>query len=199
VLIFSLNSNLMKYVIITFLVIVLAIVPQSVTTATRATQYKPANVPKTHDVPKVGTKVAFSDKVALQAIVAIQNAKNKGYKTPLPSLLTAQVIHESGNGKSYLVKAANNYNGIRAKKGEPFVWAKDDGKMRKFKKYSSLSASMADAIKVMNNGRYDQMFNEQSTYGQALALQNGFYASDRKYAKKLSEIVTQHDLQKYDK
>ena len=189
----------MKYAIIAFLVIVLAIVPQSVTTATRATQYKPANVPKTHDVPKVGTKVAFHDKVALQALVAIQNAKNKGLKTPLPSLLTAQVIVESGNGTSDLVLLANNYNGIRAKKGEPFVWAKDDGKMRKFKKYSSLSASMADAIKVMNNGRYDQMFNEQSTYGQALALQNGFYASDRKYAKKLSEIVTQHNLQKYDK
>lgn len=189
----------MKYAITFFLVVVLAIIPQSVTTATRATQYNPANVPKTHDVPKVGTKVAFHDKVALQALVAIQNAKNKGLKTPLPSLLTAQVIVESGGGTSYLVKAANNYNGIRAKKGEPFVWAKDDGKMRKFKKYSSLSASMADAIRVMNNGRYDQMFNERNTYGQALALQNGFYASDRKYAKKLSSIATQYSLKRYDK
>jgi len=68
----------MKYAIMFFLVVVLAIIPQSVTTATRATQYNPANVPKTHDVPKVGTKVAFHDKVALQALVAIQNAKNKG-------------------------------------------------------------------------------------------------------------------------
>jgi len=182
-----------------FLVVVLAIIPQSVTTATRATQYKPANVPKTHDVPRVGTKVGFHNKVALQALVAIQNAKNKGLKTPLPSLLTAQVIHESGGGTSYLVKAANNFNGIRAKAGEPFIWAKDDGKMRKFKKYSSLSASMADAIKVMNNSRYKGLFNEQSTYGQALALQNGYYASDRKYAKKLSSIATQYSLQKYDK
>jgi flagellum-specific peptidoglycan hydrolase FlgJ len=189
----------MKYAITFFLVVVLAIIPQSVTTATRATRYKPANVPKTHDVPKVGTKVAFSDKVALQALIAIQNAKEKGLRTPLPSLLTAQVIHESGGGNSYLVKAANNYNGIRAKAGEPFVWAKDDGKMRKFKKYSSLSASMADAIRVMNNSRYKGMFNEQSTYGQALALQNGFYASDRKYAKKLSSIATQHNLKRYDK
>ena len=189
----------MKYAIMFFLVVVLAIIPQSVTTATRATQYKPAKVPKTHDVPKVGTKVAFHDKVALQALVAIQNAKNKGLKTPLPSLLTAQVIHESGGGTSYLVKAANNYNGIRAKAGEPFIWAKDDGKMRKFKKYSSLSASMADAIKVMNNSRYKGLFNEQSTYGQALALQNGYYASDRKYAKKLSSIATQHNLKRYDK
>ena len=189
----------MKYAITFFLVVVLAIVPQSVTTATRATHYKPANVPKTHNVPKVGTKLAFSDKVALQAIVAIQNAKNKGYRTPLPSLLTAQVIHESGGGKSYLVKAANNYNGIRAKKGEPFVWAKDDGKMRKFKKYSSLSASMADAIRVMNNDRYKGLFSEQSTYGQALALQNGYYASDRRYAKKLADVATQHNLKRYDK
>lgn len=189
----------MKYAITFFLVVVLAIVPQSVTTATRATQYKPANVPKTHDVPKVGTKVAFSDKVALQAIVAIQNAKNKGLRTPLPSLLTAQVIHESGGGKSYLVKAANNYNGIRAKKGEPFVWAKDDGKMRKFKKYSSLSASMADAIRVMNNNRYKGLFLERSTYGQALALQKGYYASDRRYAKKLSSVAAQYKLQRYDK
>ena len=189
----------MKYAITFFLVVVLAIIPQSVTTATRATQYKPAKVPKTHDVPKVGTKVAFHDKVALQALVAIQNAKNKGLKTPLPSLLTAQVIHESGGGTSYLVKAANNYNGIRAKAGEPFIWAKDDGKMRRFKKYSSLSASMADAIRIMNNNRFKQMFNERNTYGQALALQNGFYASDRKYAKKLAEIATQHNLKRYDK
>jgi len=189
----------MKYAITFFLVVVLAIIPQSVTTATRATQYKPANVPKTHDMPKVGTKVAFSDKVALQALIAIQNAKEKGLRTPLPSLLTAQVIHESGNGKGYLVKAANNFNGIRAKAGEPFVWAKDDGKMRKFKKYSSLSASMADAIRIMNNNRFKQMFNERNTYGQALALQNGFYASDRKYAKKLSSIATQYRLNRYDK
>lgn len=189
----------MKYAIMFFLVVVLAIIPQSVTTATRATQYKSANVPKTNDVPKVGTKVAFSDKVALQALVAIQNAKNKGLKTPLPSLLTAQVIHESGGGKSYLVKAANNYNGIRAKKGEPFVWAKDDGKMRKFRKYSSLSASMADAIRIMNNNRYKGLFSERSTYGQALALQNGYYASDRKYAKKLSSVATQYKLKRYDK
>jgi flagellum-specific peptidoglycan hydrolase FlgJ len=189
----------MKYAITFFLVVVLAIIPQSVTTATRATQYKPANVPKTHDMPKVGTKVAFSDKVALQALVAIQNAKEKGLRTPLPSLLTAQVIHESGGGTSYLVKAANNYNGIRAKAGEPFIWAKDDGKMRRFKKYSSLSASMADAIRIMNNNRFKQMFNERNTYGQALALQNGFYASDRKYAKKLNEIATQYNLKRYDK
>ena len=189
----------MKYAITFFLVVVLAIVPQRVTTATRATQYNPANVPKTHNVPKAGTKVAFSDKVALQAIVAIQNAKSKGLRTPLPSLLTAQVIHESGGGKSYLVKAANNYNGIRAKKGEPFVWAKDDGKMRKFKKYSSLSASMADAIRVMNNSRYKAMFKEQSTYGQALVLQNNFYASDRGYGKKLAKLATQYKLNRYDK
>jgi len=186
----------MKYAIMFFLVVVLAIIPQSVTTATRATQYKPAKVPKTHNVPK---KVAFHDKVALQAIVAIQNAKNKGLRTPLPSLLTAQVIHESGGGKSYLVKAANNYNGIRAKKGEPFVWAKDDGKMRKFKKYSSLSASMADAIRVMNNSRYKAMFKEQSTYGQALVLQVNFYASDRGYGKKLAKLATQYKLNRYDK
>lgn len=189
----------MKYAITFFLVVALAIVPQRVTTATRATQHNPASVPKTHEVPKIGTKVAFSDKVALQAIVAIQNAKNKGLRTPLPSLLTAQVIHESGGGKSYLVKAANNYNGIRAKAGEPFVWAKDDGKMRKFKRYSSLSASMADAIRVMNNNRYKGLFSEQSTYGQALVLQNGFYASDRKYAKKLVNVATQYKLQRYDK
>ena len=189
----------MKYAIMFFLVVVLAIIPQSVTTATRVTQYKPANVPKTHDVPKVGTKVAFSDKVALQALVAIQNAKNKGLKTPLPSLLVAQVIVESGNGESDAVKLANNYNGIKAKGKEPSVWLKDDGKLCRFKKYSSLSASMADAIRVMNNGRYDQMFKEQSTYGQALALQNGHYASDRKYAKTLNEIATQHNLKRYDK
>jgi len=189
----------MKYAITFFLVVALAIVPQRVTTATRATQHNPASVPKTHEVPKIGTKVAFSDKVALQAIVAIQNAKNKGLRTPLPSLLTAQVIHESGGGKSYLVKAANNYNGIRAKAGEPFVWAKDDGKMRKFKRYSSLSASMADAIRVMNNNRYKGLFLERSTYGQALVLQNGFYASDRKYAKKLVNVATQYKLQRYDK
>jgi flagellum-specific peptidoglycan hydrolase FlgJ len=189
----------MKYAITFFLVVVLAIIPQSVTTATRATQYKPANVPKTNDVPKVGTKVAFHDKVALQALVAIQNAKNKGLKTPLPSFLIALVCVESGYGSSYLSKQGNNFTGVRAKNKEPFILAFDDGKMQKFRRFNSLSESITAAIIILNKPQYAPVFKEQNTYAQAVSAQMYGYCTNRRYGKLLNDVAIKYNLKRYDK
>ena len=182
----------MNYVLGIVFAVVLIVMPQAVTTANRASKY----VPK-RETAKV-TKLAFHDKIAPQVLVAIQNAKNAGLKTPLPSLLIAQIVHESAYGKSYLSRY-HNYNGIRAKGDEPYILAYDDGAMRKFRRFNSLSESVTCAIRVMNKQRYKGIFSERSTYGQALVLQRGFYASDRKYAKKIAAKAKSLRLQKYDK
>lgn len=148
-------------------------------------------------IPKP-SKDTYQDATARMVLVCIENAKQKGLKTPLPSIATAQLIVESNSGRSYLSQKANNFHGIRAKRGEPYILAFDDGAMRKFKRFSSKQASINEYLKLLNNYRYKNVFKELTPYGQALAIQNAGYASNPRYANIITATVKKYKLNNYD-
>ncbi len=147
--------------------------------------------------PKVAHET-YHDKVAKMVIVAIENAKQQGLKTPLPSVATAQLLIESRNGKSRLATEAFNFHGIRAKKGEPYILGFDDGKWRRFRRFANMQQSIVAHIKVLNNGRYKAVFAERTPYGQALAIKQAGYATNKAYPKIIANTIRHYKLAKYD-
>ena len=177
----------MKYALTIIIIITIILLPNTVTTANRATAYKPKPKQKTVAAePKAATKKQkFVTDLHGQVLVAIQIAKQSGYKTPLPETIIKQVLLETGYGTKY---AHNNLGGVRAKKGEPFFLGYDDGAWRRFKRYPTKVACLGDMIRIYNSPRYKRVFNENTVYGQALALQQGGYATNKRYAKLLAGV-----------
>ena len=176
----------MRYAITIIIIIITTLLPTAVTTANRATAYKPKHKPAVATKPKAATKKQkFVSDLHGQVAVAIHIAKKNGYKTPLPETIIKQVLLETAHGTEY---AFNNLGGVRAKKGEPFFLGYDDGAWRKFKRYPNKVACLGDMIRIYNNPRYAQVFKERTVYGQALALQRGGYATNKRYAKLLAAV-----------
>jgi len=173
----------MKYAIMVIFIVAGSLLPNGVTTANKATNYRPTKTDiTTAATPKATKKQKFVADLHGQVAVAIQIAKQSGYKTPLPETIIKQVLLETAHGTKY---AHNNLGGVRAKKGEPYFLGFDDGAWRRFKRYPDKVACIKDMIKVYNNPRYSRVFRENTVYGQALALQQGGYATNKKYAKLL--------------
>lgn len=132
----------------------------------------------------------------------------------LPSITIAQAILESNWGKSSLAIEANNLFGIKADKSWKGDYAIFDTKeyhdtfiKDKFRKYDSLEESIKDhSVFLMQHKRYKEhnVFSAKTYKQQALALENAGYstAQDEKgnktYAKMLTEIIRQYNLQIID-
>jgi LysM repeat protein len=132
--------------------------------------------------------------------VAVSEMKRTG----IPASITmAQGILESGSGNSYLAKEANNHFGIKCHgnwNGETITYD-DDQKNECFRKYSSVKASYDDHSDFIKNGsRYQFLFDYKPTdyKNWAKGLQKAGYATNKKYANKLIELIERYDLHKLD-
>lgn len=117
-----------------------------------------------------------------------------------PRVIIAQGALESGWGAS---APGNNYFGVKShgKSGGQTVATHEmiDGKMvgisDNFRKYDGMLGSMVDyADFLKNNPRYADVFNQGDYQGQINAIANAGYATDDKYASKLTSIANNLDL-----
>jgi flagellar protein FlgJ len=126
-------------------------------------------------------------------------------ETGIPAtFLVAQAAHESGWGRGEIRHAdgrpAHNLFGIKAGAGWKGATADvlttefENGQakkvVQKFRSYASYEESFADYAKLMKTGRYaDVAAQAGSAEGFANALQKAGYATDPKYAEKLTRII----------
>ena len=178
------NKRKMYKCITALFLITFLLLPVSTQSVTVRNGYKPA-------------KDSYPDAAAKVELVAIENAKLKGQKTPPASLITSVLLHESGHGKSKLAKQANNYFGIMAKKGEPYMLAFDDGRWKRFRKYANMQQSVQAYITLIGT-KYAPALKEKGTYWQAKKIQQLGYATDKQYPRKISNTAKQYKLYRYD-
>lgn len=127
------------------------------------------------------------------------------------SIILAQGVLESGNGKSTLALAAKNHFGIKCKNywvGNTYYHIDDDrdesGNLIKscFRSYDMVIDSYVDHTNfLMFTKYYTSLFGLSSTDYRSWAkgLKSCGYATDPKYAEKLINIIEKYDLHSFDK
>lgn len=124
-------------------------------------------------------------------------------KSGVPASITlAQAALESGYGESTLAKTANNFFGIKVSSGwfGDYVLANDDKPNEKFRKYKTVYDSFIDhADFLVDNSRYNSLFENTNYVDWANGLSEAGYASDPNYASKLIGIIQQYGLERYDR
>ena len=132
--------------------------------------------------------------------VAIREMKKHG----IPASITlAQGILESGSGKSYLAREANNHFGIKCHedwKGSR-VYHDDDTKNECFRSYKDPDESFRDHSEFLTTrSRYAFLFDESPTDYKAWAkgLKKAGYATNKKYPQLLIDLIEKYQLHKYD-
>jgi flagellum-specific peptidoglycan hydrolase FlgJ len=146
----------------------------------------------------------------IKAIAMIVQAACAGAHL-FPSLMIAQAILESNNGKSVLAAKHNNHFGIKASTGWTgaiatfLTWEVIKNKSvqvkANFRSYKTLWEGFADRVKFLQvNPRYAKagVFAARTPEEQAQALLKAGYATDPNYPKKLIEIVNNYNLKQYD-
>ena len=132
------------------------------------------------------------------------------HRSGIPASITlAQGIIESSWGNGSLALKANNHFGIKCKKvwtGPTFYIEDDDyknGKLMKscFRAYDNAEDSYIDHTDfLMDNTRYQKLFTYHRTEYKKWAhgLKKCGYATDKKYAYKLINVIKKYGLDKYD-
>ena len=128
--------------------------------------------------------------------------KMEEYKIPA-SITLAQGILESGNGLSELTRKANNHFGIKCHKdwNGKKVYHDDDRRNECFRKYPTAEGSFTDhSLFLTTRSRYAFLFDlEQDDYkAWAKGLKKAWYATDRKYPRKLISFIENFELYRYD-
>lgn len=122
------------------------------------------------------------------------------------SITIAQAILESDWGRSDLAIEANNLFGIKGSYNDQSAIMPTeeviDGERTtiddSFKKYTTIQESIVDHIEFLKGGTYDGIKTSKNYREAAIALQNGGYATDPDYAEKLTELIEEFKLYKYD-
>lgn len=131
---------------------------------------------------------------------AIMNMKRSGVPA---SITLAQGLLESGNGNSRLSREANNHFGIKCHDWTGAkVYHHDDRRNECFRKYNSVYDSYADHARFLSTrSRYAFLFDLDITdyKGWARGLKKAGYATDPNYAKRLIDIIENHELYVFDK
>jgi len=119
------------------------------------------------------------------------------------SVQMAQSIQESGwwasafferTGNSFCVKCFKK----NCDEGHCVRWS-DDTPRDRFVKYSSEADSWFHYARVVTGKRYAHLLRHGSDYRSwCRGLQDAGYATDKKYAERLIELIEQHKLWKYD-
>jgi flagellum-specific peptidoglycan hydrolase FlgJ len=126
-------------------------------------------------------------------------------RTKVPASITmAQAIIESACGNSRLARQINNHFGIKChsrtcKKGHCMNYS-DDTHKDFFRKFKTAEESYVAHSAVVLNKRYTSLLRGRTDYKSwAHALQNGGYATGKKYAAKLIRVIEMYGLDKLDK
>lgn len=123
------------------------------------------------------------------------------------SVTIAQYILESGWQPSVLATRYNNPWGVKARPGEPAVWLPTteyiNGRrvttLQPFRIYASIDEAVEDRARLLTSSRYTRYTASARTpYEYAQALERAGYATDPAYAEKLSSIIRQYGLTRYD-
>lgn len=120
------------------------------------------------------------------------------------SITLAQGILESGSGKSYLAREANNHFGIKCHldwEGKK-VYRDDDKKDECFRSYRDAQKSFRDhSLFLAQRSRYKDLFEEdpEDYKSWARGLRKAGYATDRKYHRRLIDLIERYELDQYDK
>jgi len=130
----------------------------------------------------------------------------KGTKL-FPSVKMAQMIIESGWGKSANARLANNFFGIKKGigwKGQTIVLntPKDGKPVSTFRKYLSVLDSVKDHSDfLIKNKRYEKngVFSATTPEQQVKAIFKAGYAEGVKYETNLNNLIKQYNLKDLDK
>ena len=151
--------------------------------------------------PKKSAKKVQLDYVKRFSKTAQQEQER--YKIPA-SITLAQGLLESGNGRGWLAKNANNHFGVKCyskkcKRGH-CVNREDDDHKDFFRKYSSAWESFRMHSKFLQGKRYQSLYDNDIGDYQAWAygLKKCGYATDPDYASKLIEIIEDLNLNYFD-
>ena len=125
-------------------------------------------------------------------------------KYHIPASITlAQGLLESGAGQSTLARKSNNHFGIKC--GSDWdgksVRYDDDARNECFRAYKHPKQSYEDHSKFLaSRSRYAFLFKLKITdyKGWAKGLKKAGYATDRRYAQRLIDIIELYDLDQYD-
>ncbi|WP_261810284.1 glycoside hydrolase family 73 protein [Levilactobacillus humaensis] len=122
----------------------------------------------------------------------------------LPSIVIAQAILESSWGTSALFLQANNPFGVKGSyegrtKSFPTTEYVNNKKISinaNFRDYPSLTAAILDHDALLKRDYFKQTVTDYPTA--AKLLQRNGYATDPKYAKKLTNLIATYNLNEYD-
>ena len=118
------------------------------------------------------------------------------------SITLSQGLLESGAGNSTLAKNSNNHFGIKAHNGwqGKTISHMDNGKLCKFRVYSSVRESYEDHSQFLKKARYADLFKLKPTdyKGWARGLKKAGYAEDPAYPQKLINLIERYSLYEYD-
>lgn len=146
------------------------------------------------------SQITRNEYIQRYQILAIEEMGRSG----IPASITiAQGCLESGNGNSELSKKSNNHFGIKCKKGwkGKKVYYDDDAKNECFRKYKTVEDSYIDHTNfLLNNPRYASLFELKTTdyKGWAHGLKKAGYATNKKYAHRLIQIIETDKLYRLD-
>jgi len=127
------------------------------------------------------------------------------HKYGIPASITlAQALLESNAGQSRLTRSSNNHFGIKCfkkncKKGHCSNFT-DDSHKDFFRKYDNAWQSYRAHSLFLHGKRYQSLFKYTSKDYRAWAkgLKKCGYATDKRYAEKLIQIIEELNLQEYD-
>lgn len=147
--------------------------------------------------PDVNITDSRKDYIERFVLTAVQEHKRFGIPA---SIILAQGVLESGNGKSRLATQANNHFGVkcfskRCRKGH-CINHLDDTHKDFFVKYKSAWYSYREHSKLLCS-RYKHLF-KRDIDGWAAGLQASGYATSKTYARDLLNIIQECDLKKFD-
>ncbi len=120
------------------------------------------------------------------------------------SITLAQGMLESGNGNSELARKAKNHFGIKCHSSwnGPIYRVDDDKKDECFRKYKTVWQSYRDHSDFLKGGkRYAFLFElKQTDYkGWSRGLKKAGYATNKRYANLLIDIIERHNLNQFVK
>ena len=170
----------------------------------RAKSYGPRAKSKSSKNPRAKSYVPTEKQLDfVKRFAGIAQLEMEKYHIPA-SITLSQAILESKLGQSRLARNNNNFFGIkcfarRCKKGHCSNFH-DDHHKDFFKKYESPWASFRDHSKFLQKSRYASLFDLPRTdyEGWARGLKKAGYATDKRYAHKLIQLIEGLNLTKYD-
>ena len=150
-------------------------------------------------------------KAFIKKVGPIAKQVDKSYDL-LPSITIAQACLESNYGQSELAQKYNNLFGVKGTNPntsavlstKEYVKGKWINVKARFQIYDSYEASIRAHARLFQNGttwnhnQYKHVLAAKDYKTQAKALVQDGYATDPDYAKKLTDLIEQFDLEKYD-